>query len=108
MVNRQDALCSPGSPAIGRPLLAAKINFDGTKLPMVAEPSQTTTHGTKLLFSLISDRSESRQSKSNLRGGTPHGGRHCTSPRKKLCVVWIGLRRWRDPPDAPCQCRAPG
>src|SRR5208283_3909748 len=45
MVNRQDALCSPGSPEIGRPLLLAEIIFDGTKLPIDRSRPKTTTNG---------------------------------------------------------------
>ena len=53
MVNRQDTPCSPGSRGFGRPPLAAKINFDGTKLPMAASCTRTTTHSVKLSFRLF-------------------------------------------------------
>jgi hypothetical protein len=45
MVNRQDALYSPGSPEIGRRLLAAEIIFDGTKLAIERRRPKTTTNG---------------------------------------------------------------
>src|ERR1039458_8459439 len=45
MVNRQDALYSPGSPEIGRLLLAAEIVCDGTKLPLEPSRPKTTTDG---------------------------------------------------------------
>ena len=51
MVNRQDALYSPGSPEIGPRQLAAEIIFDGTKLPLERRLQNTTTGGMKLTFS---------------------------------------------------------
>jgi hypothetical protein len=52
MVNRQDVPRSPGSPAIGQPPLAAKINFDGTKLPMVVQAYWATANGRNRPFLL--------------------------------------------------------
>ena len=51
MVNRQD---TPRSPRLQHWLPAPTGNFDGTKLPMVAEPSQNHTYRYELLFSLYS------------------------------------------------------
>jgi hypothetical protein len=54
MVNRQDALYSPGSPEIGRRLLAAEIIFDGTKLAIERSRPKTTTDGMICSFQLFS------------------------------------------------------
>jgi hypothetical protein len=54
MVNRQDALYSPGSPEIGRHLLAAEIIFDGTKLAIEQSRPKTTTDGRICSFQLFS------------------------------------------------------
>jgi hypothetical protein len=54
MVNRQDALYSPGSSEIGRRLLAAKIIFDGTKLALERSHPKTTTDGRICYFQLYS------------------------------------------------------
>ena len=54
MVNRQDVPCSPASPAIGRPPLAANINFDGTKLRLEGSRPKTTTNGMNCYFPLYS------------------------------------------------------
>ena len=54
MDNRQDAPYSPGSPKIGRGLLAAEIIFDGTKLPLERSRPKTTTDGINCDFRLYS------------------------------------------------------
>jgi hypothetical protein len=54
MVNRQDVPYSPGSPKIGRHLLAAKIIFDGTKLAIERSRPKTTTDGRICSFQLFS------------------------------------------------------
>ena len=55
MVNRQDALYSPASPAIGRRPLATEIIFDGTKLALDRGRSKTTTDGMNCSFQLFSN-----------------------------------------------------
>ena len=50
MDNRQHALYSPGSSEIGRHPLAAKIIFDGTKLPVDRSRPKTTTDGMNCHF----------------------------------------------------------
>src|ERR1035437_10424983 len=54
MVNRQDALYSPGSPEIGRPPLSAEIIYDGTKLAIERSRPKTTTDGRICSFQLFS------------------------------------------------------
>ena len=54
MVNRQDALYSPGSSEIGRQQFPAEIIFDGTKLPVDRSRPKTTTDGRICYFQLYS------------------------------------------------------
>jgi hypothetical protein len=50
MVNRQDALHSPGSPKIGRGPLPAEKIFDGTKLRLERSRPKTTIYGMNCSF----------------------------------------------------------
>jgi hypothetical protein len=50
MVNRQDDPYSLASPGFGRGLLSAEIIFDGTKLALVAGPSQNRYGWYELVF----------------------------------------------------------